>query len=249
MRFIGIDYGAKRVGVAFSDEAGKMAFPDSVLETDQNLISVLKDKIIEKKVQGIVVGESCDLDGRENEVMAEIKTFANRLKKETNLSLHFEPEHFTSTEAGRVLGKNKMHDASAAALILQNFLERNNSKGTVVGVKTVAFDDFKKIEIRVGQILLAEKVEGSDKLVRLEVDFGEVGKKQIIAGIALHFADLQILIGKKYAFVYNLEPRKLKGLESQGMILAASVPKSETTPGAFSLLQVSADVTPGTIIS
>jgi methionine--tRNA ligase beta chain len=103
-------------------------------------------------------------------------------------------------------------------------------------------EDFKKLEIRAGQIVSAEKVEGSDKLVKLSVDFGESGKKQIIAGISMHFPDLNLLIGKKFAFAYNLEPRMLKGLESQGMILACGEGE------AFSLLSISDSITPGSLV-
>ncbi len=86
----------------------------------------------------------------------------------------------------------------------------------------ITFDDFKKIDIRIGKILSAERVEGSDKLLKLEVDFGE-DRRQIIAGIAQFYAP-EALIGKECPFAYNLAPRILKGLESQGMILCASAP-------------------------
>ena len=108
---------------------------------------------------------------------------------------------------------------------------------------TITIEDFKKLEIRAGQLALAEKVEGSDKLVRLEVDFGEFGKKQIIAGIAKHFSDPAVLVGKKFAFAYNLEPRMLKGLESQGMILAAQ------SEGSLSLLSIDGTISSGSIVS
>jgi methionine--tRNA ligase beta chain len=103
-------------------------------------------------------------------------------------------------------------------------------------------EDFKKIEIRVGRILSAEPVAGSLKLLKLMVHFGEVGDRQIIAGIASHFSDSSLLVGKKYAFAFNLEPRGLMGLESQGMILAVG----ET--GAFSLLSVDLSVMEGSLI-
>lgn len=93
-------------------------------------------------------------------------------------------------------------------------------------METVSFDEFKKVEIRIGKIITAEKVVGSDKLLKLEVDFGvsETGegiKRQIIAGIAQFYAP-EVLIGKECPFAYNLAPRMLKGLESQGMILCPS---------------------------
>ena len=104
----------------------------------------------------------------------------------------------------------------------------------------ISIDDFKKIEIKAGKILTAEKVPETDKLVRLTVDFAEVAPRQIISGIAMHFPDASALVGKTCTFVTNLEPRMIKGLESNGMILALS---DDT---AFSLLEPSSTVPPGT---
>lgn len=85
----------------------------------------------------------------------------------------------------------------------------------------ISIDDFAKIELRVGQVKTAEKVKGADRLLRLEVDIGtEV--RQIVAGIALAY-EPEKLIGRKVVIVANLAPRKLRGLESNGMIVAASV--------------------------
>jgi len=85
----------------------------------------------------------------------------------------------------------------------------------------ITIDDFMKVELRVGQVKFAEKVKGADKLLRLEVDIGtEV--RQVVAGIALAY-EPEKLIGRKVVLVANLQPRKLRGLESNGMIVAASV--------------------------
>ncbi|MCU1308932.1 MAG: methionyl-tRNA synthetase [Candidatus Angelobacter sp.] len=84
----------------------------------------------------------------------------------------------------------------------------------------ISIDDFSKVELRVGQVKTAEKVKGADKLLRLEVDIGtEV--RQIVAGIALAYAP-ESLVGRKVVIVANLAPRKLRGIESNGMIVAAS---------------------------
>ena len=80
-------------------------------------------------------------------------------------------------------------------------------------------EEFQKIDLRIGKIIVAEKVENSDKLLRLEVDFGNEWR-QIVSGIANYYKPEE-LIGKKVAFVFNLEPKIIKGIESQGMILAA----------------------------
>ena len=85
----------------------------------------------------------------------------------------------------------------------------------------ITIDDFMKVELRVGQVKVAEKVKGADKLLRLEVDIGtEV--RQLVAGIALAY-EPESLIGRKVVIVANLQPRKLRGIESNGMIVAASV--------------------------
>jgi methionyl-tRNA synthetase len=85
----------------------------------------------------------------------------------------------------------------------------------------ITIDDFAKVELRVGVVKVAEKVKGADKLLRLEIDIGtEV--RQVVAGIAEAYAP-ETLIGRKVVIVANLAPRKLRGLESNGMIVAASL--------------------------
>jgi len=85
----------------------------------------------------------------------------------------------------------------------------------------ITIEDLKKVEIKIGKIVSAERVEGTDKLIKLEVDLGgEV--RQIVTGIA-EFFKVEDLEGKQIPIATNLEPRMFKGIESQGMILAASV--------------------------
>lgn len=86
----------------------------------------------------------------------------------------------------------------------------------------ISVDDFAKVDMRVGQVKTAEKVKGSDKLIHMMVDVGEAEPRSIVAGIALAYQPEQ-LVGRKVVIVVNLQPRKLKGLTSQGMIVAASV--------------------------
>lgn len=104
----------------------------------------------------------------------------------------------------------------------------------------LSFEDFKKVDIRIGTIKHAEVVEGADKLLRLEVDFGEEAR-QIVSGIREYVAP-EDLMGKQCPFAYNLAPRTIFGLESQGMIMAAGEGSS------FSLLHPSAPVPPGTAL-
>ena len=115
-------------------------------------------------------------------------------------------------------------------------------------MEKIAIDDFKKVEISVGEILSAEPVSGSLKLLRLRVNFGlklsaegsadqpeaSVGTediRQVVSGIAKHFPDLALLVGKRCAFVTNLEPRVMMGLESQAMILATGGGSLPDRPG------------------
>lgn len=105
----------------------------------------------------------------------------------------------------------------------------------------ITFEDFKKIEIRIGKIILVEKVENSNKLLKLKVDFGSE-ERQILAGIA-KFYEPENLIGKECPFVFNLEPKMIGELESQGMILCAS-----DENGQPALLHPDKEVLPGSII-
>lgn len=105
----------------------------------------------------------------------------------------------------------------------------------------ISIEDFKKVDIKVGKILEVEKVPNADKLLKLKVDLGEEMPRQIVSGIALYFPDYTMLIGKKCMFVANLEPRIIRDIESQGMILAVSTPD-----GAFSLLTPADEIPPGT---
>jgi methionyl-tRNA synthetase len=107
--------------------------------------------------------------------------------------------------------------------------------------KKMNIEEFQKIDLRIGKIIVAEKVENSDKLLRLEVDFGNEWR-QIVSGIANYYKPEE-LIGKKVAFVFNLEPKMIKGIESQGMILA-----SEDENGNLALLVPDKEIKEGTKI-
>jgi methionyl-tRNA synthetase len=86
----------------------------------------------------------------------------------------------------------------------------------------ITIDDFSKVDLRVAQVLVAERIPKADKLLRLEVDLG-YEKRQILAGIAQYY-EPENLVGRKIIIVANLAPRKMRGLESNGMLLAASLP-------------------------
>ncbi len=86
-------------------------------------------------------------------------------------------------------------------------------------IAMIPYEDFAKLDLRVGKVLLAERVQGSEKLLRLEVDLG-TEKRQLVAGIGKNYAPEEVL-GKRIVVLTNLEPKKMMGLESQGMLLAA----------------------------
>lgn len=124
MRFIGIDYGTKRVGIAISDDDGKMAFPYDVFSADEKLIGKIKVLCADRKVETIVVGESKNFAGEDNPIMADIKKFSEKLKKEIGLPIILEPEFLTSAQASRIQGNVEGLDASAATIILQSYLDK-----------------------------------------------------------------------------------------------------------------------------
>ncbi|PNR94469.1 methionine--tRNA ligase [Petrotoga sp. 9PWA.NaAc.5.4] len=107
----------------------------------------------------------------------------------------------------------------------------------------IEIDDFKKVDLRIGEIIKAENIEKSNKLIRLVINLGELGDKQIIAGIKSYYS-AEELIGKKVVVITNLKPAKLMGETSEGMLLAA-----KDSQGNLSLLTLDRDLEPGSKIS
>ena len=105
-------------------------------------------------------------------------------------------------------------------------------------MEKISFEEFKKVDLRVGKVLRAEKVKGSDKLLVFEVDVGEE-KRRLVAGLAEYYQP-EHFVGKTVVVVVNLEPKKIRGIESQGMVLAAVDEK-----GKPYLLTVDGEVKPG----
>lgn len=142
MKYLGIDYGARNIGIAISDEGGKMAFPNVVLDNNSDLIGKIKEIIEEEKIEGVVLGESLNFAGEPNSIMKQITPFKEKLEKEIGQEVFFEKELFTSAEADKIQGENlrnirkedrrnskvnlDKNDASAAALILRSFLDKQN---------------------------------------------------------------------------------------------------------------------------
>ncbi len=260
-RIIGLDFGSKRIGVAVGDVLGLLAFPLTVVagfghdidkreerikQAVQEVVDILKDR----QAQTAIIGHSVDLKGVDNTIMVDARFFGSKLE-EAGFNVVYEPELYSTVQATKFQGENKNVDASAAAIILQSYLDRikfknmntqsqdteikdnnidnntqtetlENPKAEAGVSKTsdyISIDDFLKVEIKMGQILVVENIEGSDKLLKLSVDFGEERPRQVLSGIARH-VDAVDLVGKQFPFVTNLAPRMMMGQESQAMILA-----------------------------
>lgn|SRR3989344_6934024 len=123
-KYLGIDYGAKRIGIAVSNDEGTIAFPRATIQNDAHTIESLMNLIEEAKIQAIVIGDTRSFSHRENPVTKEAESFIVRLKKETNLPVEGASEAGTSIEASRYAPDDVGHsDGAAAAIILQRFFD------------------------------------------------------------------------------------------------------------------------------
>ncbi|MFL6229858.1 MAG: methionine--tRNA ligase [Pyrinomonadaceae bacterium] len=166
---------------------------------------------------GTRTGEVAPLFPRldKNKVMAEIEneTSATHTGSSTDAA--------RATEADAVPGSPSVAETQSPPP-MRGATEAAAAPGATEGVVSmIGIEDFVKVELRVGQVLTAERVPKSDKLLRFTVDLGEATPRQILAGIAEHY-EPEKLVGRKIVVVANLKPRKLRGFESQGMVLAAS---------------------------
>jgi putative Holliday junction resolvase len=143
MRFLGIDYGTKRIGVAISDENHTLAFPKEIVLNDASTFDKFAEIIKQENIGEIVVGESVDFSGKLNALSGRIEVFILELSERFNLPVHKQKEFLTSVEARKAgntksgLSPSQAHskvkqiksgriDASAAALILQRYLDKKN---------------------------------------------------------------------------------------------------------------------------
>ncbi len=123
-KYLGIDFGEKRVGIALSDEDEKFAFPSAVLVNNKELLKNIVDLCMKNAVEVEVMGESRNYQGQINDIMWKIQGFKKQLET-IGFKVFFEPEFMTSVQASQITGENKMLDASAAAIILQSYLDKN----------------------------------------------------------------------------------------------------------------------------
>ncbi len=140
MKFLGIDYGTKRIGVAVSDENGTLAFPKGIILNDSNTFERLEEILEKENIKEIVIGESVDFSGKLNALSARIEVFILELKEKFKLPVHKQKEFLTSSHVRSKEGKAELNssqahsrvkqiksgriDASAAALILQRYLDK-----------------------------------------------------------------------------------------------------------------------------
>ncbi len=130
MRFLGIDYGGKRVGLAISDDGGRIAFPKGIVSNDDKLVDYIYSLVDEEKIEEIVLGESMDYSGAPNKIEREVNIFLENIKNRLNIPINRQKEFFTSVEArklGDMRGDVSSVDDSAAALILQRYLDKINN--------------------------------------------------------------------------------------------------------------------------
>ena len=123
MRYLGIDYGAKRIGLALSDSEGSIAFPHATVGSVEEVVEVISREGVER----VIIGLPLTLHGKESDESARVRQFVSELSKRVQLPIAFENEVFTTKLAERHTPREKA-DASAAALILQSYLDRENPK-------------------------------------------------------------------------------------------------------------------------
>lgn len=143
MKILGIDYGTKRIGIAITDEGGRLAFPKEILINDSDTLKKMERILKEENIKEIVIGESVDFSGKLNALSARIEVFILEMKEKFDLPIHKQKEFLTSVEARKSpsgkkdLSQSQAHskvkqiksgriDAQAAALILQRYLDKKN---------------------------------------------------------------------------------------------------------------------------
>ena len=145
------------------------------------------------------------------------------------------------TEITEQIEKLSAGSSGKAGLVKKEEPEMEENKPTI-GKPEIVYDDFAKLELKAATVIACEKVAKADKLLKLEVDLG-TEKRTIVSGIAQHYSPEE-MVGKQVIVVTNLAPRKMKGIESQGMILTA-----EDSDGRLQLLKPENSVSPGSNVS
>lgn len=131
MRYLGIDYGAKRIGIAVSDEGAGFAFPKETIPNDVSAIDRIASFVKTDHIGAIVIGDARAINGVENPGTASADAFVKNLEQYVKVPVHVSWEAWSSVEAGRFAPKGKEHDdAAAAAIILQRYLDTQRVRDT-----------------------------------------------------------------------------------------------------------------------
>ncbi len=122
MKYLGIDYGTKRIGIAISDDNGEFAFPKAII-APQNAVTEIADLCQKERIEAIVIGKSVASNGEDNEIVPMTERFKEKLALAIQLPIFFQQESFSTVEAHRYQTAAGSRDDSAAAIILQRFLD------------------------------------------------------------------------------------------------------------------------------
>jgi putative holliday junction resolvase len=132
MKYLGIDFGSKKVGFAQSDDEGRMAYPLMIAPNDATLLKDTLELIREMKFSVVVIGESVDTKGKPNPIAKEARAFGAQLENATDIKVVFEKEWYSTVEARKQPGNEGNHnvDDQAAAIVLGRYLDKTNGPGT-----------------------------------------------------------------------------------------------------------------------
>ena len=129
MKYIGIDYGSKNIGLASSDTDGALAFPHKVIPNDSKALAYVAQLIMDNPIEGIAMGDTHAGAGAENKITPAARKFAESLEKKTGMIVEFVPESWSSFEAARYAPTDNHDDSVAAAIILQRYIDMRGGSG------------------------------------------------------------------------------------------------------------------------
>jgi putative Holliday junction resolvase len=127
MKRMGIDYGSKKIGIALTDDSGSMAFPHEVVPNNDDFLSYIEALVEERGVCEIVIGHSLNNQGEPNAIHQAVEEFMTDITLSIGIPVHLEPEQYSTQQAKQIQGKSDLTDASAAAIILDSFITKQNN--------------------------------------------------------------------------------------------------------------------------
>ena len=124
MKRLGIDYGSKKIGLAVTDDGGSIAFPLEVVPNDDSFVSHIEQLVADRNIDEIVIGHSLDNQGKANIIHEATEELITNLTLVIGIPVHLEPEQYSTQEAKQIQGQSAQTDASAAAIILNSFIDK-----------------------------------------------------------------------------------------------------------------------------